>query len=199
MPTGYTAKLMDEGQPFRDFVMGCARAMGALVTMRDDPSDAEIPERFECSKYYPKAEQEARARVALLEGMSDTERVAFGEQQRDAELARHREVVAEAEKANARLEAMADEVRTWVPPTTDHIGLRDFMIEQLYISAATDTYTPRRVAVLEAMTPVALWEEALTGAREHLECATKGLREEAERIAGRNEWVAKLRASLEGE
>ena len=50
MPIGYTSKLHDGDQPFNEFIMSCARAFGALVTMRDDPNDAPIPE-FEVSEY----------------------------------------------------------------------------------------------------------------------------------------------------
>jgi hypothetical protein len=46
MPTGYTAPIAD-GMTFEQFALGCARAFGALVTMRDEPSDAPIPERLE--------------------------------------------------------------------------------------------------------------------------------------------------------
>lgn len=50
MPTGYTADLHDgKDVTFDQFVKQCARGMGALVTLRDAPWDAPLPERFEPS------------------------------------------------------------------------------------------------------------------------------------------------------
>ena len=44
MPTGYTAPVQDgKIVTLKDFAWCCARGMGALVTMREAPSDAEIP------------------------------------------------------------------------------------------------------------------------------------------------------------
>ena len=37
MPTGYTDKIKD-GITFKEYAMGCARAFGALITMRDNPA-----------------------------------------------------------------------------------------------------------------------------------------------------------------
>lgn len=55
MPTGYTANVPD-GITFEQFVWQCARGMGALVMMRDEPTGAPIPERFEPSDYNAKRE-----------------------------------------------------------------------------------------------------------------------------------------------
>ncbi len=51
MPTGYTDAVKD-GITFDQFVLGCARGMGALVMMRDEPSGTPIPERFEPSRFF---------------------------------------------------------------------------------------------------------------------------------------------------
>ena len=59
MPTGYTAKLMEQGQTFPEFIMSCARAFGALIMMRDDPANAPIPEKFEPSDYHVRALKKA--------------------------------------------------------------------------------------------------------------------------------------------
>ena len=60
MPTGYTATLMEKGQTFQEFIMGCARAFGALIEMRDSPNDAPIPDKFEPSDYHAKRLIESR-------------------------------------------------------------------------------------------------------------------------------------------
>ena len=50
MPTEYTDAIAD-GISFNDFMMKCARGMGALIMMSDEPSDAPILEQFEPSDY----------------------------------------------------------------------------------------------------------------------------------------------------
>ena len=67
MPTGYTAELMEKGEPFNRFVMRCARAFGALIDLRDAQMDAPIPEKFEPSDYHVKALAKALAELERLD------------------------------------------------------------------------------------------------------------------------------------
>jgi hypothetical protein len=75
MTTGYTAAIAND-ITFNDFAMRCARAMGALVMMRDEPFDAPIPERFEPSDYHIKKIADASARLLELQAMSEIEAIA---------------------------------------------------------------------------------------------------------------------------
>lgn len=44
MPTGYTNRIQNgEITEFKDFALACARAFGALISMRDDALDAPMP------------------------------------------------------------------------------------------------------------------------------------------------------------
>jgi hypothetical protein len=53
MPTGYTSKIATgEMTSLRHFILTCARGMGALVHMRDEPSDAILPLRLEPDTSY---------------------------------------------------------------------------------------------------------------------------------------------------
>ncbi len=78
MPTGYTAILMEKGQTFQEFIMGCARAFGALIEMRDSPNDAPIPDKFEPSDYHAKRIIELREKLAKFKLMTDAEKESFG-------------------------------------------------------------------------------------------------------------------------
>lgn len=83
MPTGYTAKLHNgEEQTFPEFVMSCARAFGALITMRDDPADAEIPDEFKPSDYHVRELEKARERLSEVEGWT-FDQVSSGGQRRN--------------------------------------------------------------------------------------------------------------------
>jgi len=140
MPTGYTADI-SKGITFNTFAMNCARAFGALVTMRDDPSDAPIPEAFSPSDYHSKAIATEREKLARLDTLSplEAERGAAKEFD-DAETAR---AVRLADRAalRAKYEAMLAAARAWVPPTPEHQGLHDFMVEQIESSIKWDCST----------------------------------------------------------
>src|SRR6056297_1005549 len=59
MPTGYTHQIKD-GISFEKYALGCARAFGATISMRDDPPDAEIPEKFDESDHHLEKIKEAQ-------------------------------------------------------------------------------------------------------------------------------------------
>ena len=74
MPTGYTAIIDDNPKvSFSDFVLRCARGMGACITMREEPNDTPIPERFEPSDYYRDRVERLRGTLARLSSMSDAD------------------------------------------------------------------------------------------------------------------------------
>lgn len=73
MPTGYTEAVQSgEVTEFRDFALRCARAMGALIMMRDDPMDAPIPDEFKPSDWNRKQLDKARFRLADVQCWSDS-------------------------------------------------------------------------------------------------------------------------------
>lgn len=53
MPTGYTYPVC-EGKitEFPDFALSCARAFGALISMREEPMDAPLPDEIAASTNY---------------------------------------------------------------------------------------------------------------------------------------------------
>jgi hypothetical protein len=199
MPTGYTAAVQSgEITEFRDFAMQCARAMGACITMRDEPAGTPIPERFEPhTKYYDEQLAKAEARLAELKAMGP------GAAERAAAAA-HAEAIRAIESRTAkrdehrrRYEAMLAKVREWTPPTDDHGGLREFMIEQLTSSIDFDT------SDCGCEPPVALsWQdwlsEQIRKAEQDIGYHAKKRAEEIARTERRNEWIAALRRSLEG-
>jgi len=62
MPTAYTSFVADnENFTFPEFAMLCAREFGALISMRDEPLDTPVPERFEPDDFYRKQYEAAKA------------------------------------------------------------------------------------------------------------------------------------------
>lgn len=135
MPTGYTANVCDgKVTEFSDFAMQCARAFGALITMRDDPSDAPIPEEFKPSTYSADRYSEAKEKLRELRALTP-------EQVEVRALCAYEEAVARVKqrndadfRQNDRIDAMLAKVAAWTPPTSDHVEMKNFMAEQLRIS-----------------------------------------------------------------
>lgn len=196
MPTGYTAKLMESGQTFQDFVMQCARAFGACVTMRDDDMDAPIPEEFKPSDYSVKRLAEAEDELPRLQAMNDFEMVSFGECKKADSLLSSEKWLAKENEQNKRLEEMEASVNRWTPPSADHAGLKDFMIRQIRVSKNSTGYIERSMAETRAKSPMAFYREAVVNAKRDIEYHTKSQAEEVERAKSRTEWVRKLRSSL---
>lgn len=197
MPTGYTAKLMEEdGVTFKEFALTCARAFGALILMRDDPLDTPIPDAVEPDDYHQKAVFAAIDELRNLESLTAEERIAFGKKRLGDAL---RSVTASrtlAERENARLDAMLAEVEAWEPPSPDHVGMKKFMVEQLTISRNSTDWYAEQVAALTAKTPEAEFADAVDSAKRNIEYHRKHHAEDVERCQGRTVWIRQLKESL---
>lgn len=196
MPTGYTQKLMEEGQSFRDFVMLCARAMGACVEMRDDPLDATIPKRFKPSDYHRKRIKEDRAELTRLVGMSQHQKIKYGQAQKKSDIKRNEEWLARERAQNKRLREMEEQVAAWNPPTKDHSGLKKFMLEQLNISKGNSDYIERSLSAAISKAPMDYYTDAVKVAERSIANAAQHHDQEVERVNGRNDWIEQLRESI---
>lgn len=199
MPTGYTAKLMEAGQSFEEFVMRCARAMGALITMRDEPRDAPIPERFEPNPYYAEELKKAKELLARLEQMGEQAAAQFGQEKQQEALARQNKWLKRESGENRRLADMLTNVENWKPPTEDHRGFKKFMIEQLEKCFNDADFTEREVEKLSSQTPQSFYNSAIEEAAREVAYFIKEINEEFERVKGRNKWITDLRESLKTE
>lgn len=195
MPTGYTAAVAD-GISFEQFVLCCARAMGALIMMRDAPSNAPIPGRFEPSTYNAERLVEARAELDRLSALTSDEIAAATAAFNSAAVARQDDSVKRNDDLRAKYEAMLVRVRDWTPPTTEHEGMKKFMIDQLEQSIDWDC-GGRAYDAPEPLSPEAWLGQAVREASKNIEYHAKANAEEIERTEQRNKWIADLRASLD--
>lgn len=196
MPTGYTAKLYEGAeQSFEEFVWSCVRAMGVAVTMRDDPLDKPVPERFGGhDSYYEKRIAEHEAEWARLENMSLTDCDDAAELEYETERGRVEEANRKDAELRSRYESMLAQVLAWEPPTTEHEGLKKFMADQLTESIRFDTGHHRSLPSKKTGTE---WRrERIERLTSDLEYARKHLHEERERAEGRNDWLRALRLSV---
>lgn len=195
MPTGYTHNVGDGTlTEFRDFALQCARAFGALITMRDAPADAPIPDVIEPSSYYSGRLAESEALLAALDRMGDDEIRQAAQADNDARMEAYRKRCQDVQDTRDRYLAMLEKVQAWTPPTPDHERMKSFMAEQLADSIACDcSYTPEAPVLMSATD----WLNArLEDLKQQIETHRKNDAEERRRAAERTAWVAALRASL---
>jgi hypothetical protein len=191
MPTEYTADLP---KTFPEFALRCARAFGATIEMRDDAPDAPIPDEFKPSGYHVKGLREAQV------GFNKVSKWTAAEAEREAEKSYTKALKAwEAYgKKNEALEkqycAMIGEVKTWLPPTRDHVEMKKFMLQQLEEGLKFDcngSYEkPRRVSGSAYKT------EQMAHFTRGIEYHTEEGEKEREQAEERTRWVRDLRESL---
>lgn len=194
MPTGYTAAVIDgKTTEFPEFAMSCARAFGALITMRDDPMDAPIPEQIDASTTYHDTHiASAKARLLQLQDMSPEDAASSAKAAHDDALNHRNQYLAERDIESARLNTMLKKVHAWAPPTPDHDGMKKFMIEQLTMSMPGD-YAPSVPAFQSGEEwRVSEIKKAEHDIAYHIAERTK----EIDRAESRTAWIKSLRASL---
>jgi hypothetical protein len=195
MPTGYTSRLCDGPQTFEEFVMGCARAFGAMIEMRDMDASAPIPEEFKPSDYHQKAIADARERLAKFKAMSELEAEKLAIAEYDEAVTTHHKRREDRRALRDRLGAMMRDVREWVPPTPDHQGMKEFMLGQLETTAefdGRDWKIPEPDLVSGADYRLAGVKRALKDIAYH----TVEHDKEVEWCRSRSAWVRALRESL---
>lgn len=134
MPTGFTEDLCKKDVPFEKFVLNCARA--CIGSMRD--SSGPLPERFSPPTYYRDEIRKDQAKLAALKAMTAAEVEDAADRDYTKALQEREKYVAEVKERRERLMAMRTRVAAWLPPTRDHEGLRQFMIEQLDLTLKHD-------------------------------------------------------------
>lgn len=194
MPTGYTSTIKD-GISFQNFVLLCARAFGALVTMRDESFDAPIPNEFQPSDYHDKKLKKAQERLIELKTLSLKD---CGEQSMvdyKKELTEYEKTVADSKTLETKYRNMLSNVDSWIPPTPDHVELKNFMRSQILQSIDFDCSLdylekPKLLTATKWLTHEinkSLWD---------IEYHTKENEEEIQRVNKRNQWIRELRKSI---
>lgn len=198
MATGYTAKLMEEGETFQEYALRCARAFGALIHMRDDPLDAPIPEHVAPSDWSKKKLAAAKTELERLENMGGNERIAFGEQAHAEDIVRRRASLDRDRAENARLMLMREQVEAWTPPSPEHLTYKKFMLDQITLSLHDLEFGEKYLSAAEEKAPVSYYAAAVAGAERDIEYHAAEQVKEVERAESRSLWIQQLRASLSG-
>lgn len=194
MPTGYTAAVKD-GISFEQFTWSCARAFGALMLMRDEPSDAPIPEAFKPSDFYSKCLEKAESRLAALKAMTPEEAQAAAAASYAQVAKQIDDHKAEAQELRNKYSEMLAKVDQWAPPTPEHQGLKDFMAEQLRQSIDFDCSTSYLTEPVQKDGPTWL-AESIADAEHQIKRYLEQHAEEVTRTEQRNAWIKALRESV---
>lgn len=196
MPTGYTCDVQSgKIKDFKTFATQCVRAMGVCISMRDDSWDTPIPDRFEPNtKYYDDAIAKAQEQLTELQAMSiaDAEQALLKEH--EERLARNVEYRDKEKKELKNYKDMLDKVEAWIPPTPEHVGLKEFMQEQLNSSIKFDCGDYSETA--ELVTPQVWIANGIAKASRDIAYYAEERAKEIERTEQRNKWLEEFRKSL---
>jgi len=201
MPTGYTSKIYDgKEQTGKEFVMTCARAFGALMNMRDEPSDAVIPEEFKPSTYHSKQLELAREKLAECAKITLEEANVFIEEEHTKRINEDQQYYDKTMYLKYRYEKTLEQVEKWIPPTKEHIKLKEYAIDQLKQSIEFDCSnlyseydTTERY---KKETPQEYIESKMSSCLENIKYHTEKLEAEIKGTNERNLWIKQLRDSL---
>lgn len=199
MPTGYTADLYDgKDVSFEGFTLNCARAFGALVSLRDEP-DTEIPDEFKVDEYYVEKFEEAKEELEKAKQMTDEDFAAEAEKTFAREKESLLRTIEERKAIRKRYENMLEQVEQWVPPTEAHIELKNFMISQLKDSIQADgltDYYEKKLAELTLETVEEAKERIVSNAQWDFNYTNEQLEKQIAMAKYRTEWVSQLCKSL---
>ena len=195
MPTGYTADIPD-GITFEQYAMNCARAFGALVTMRDEPSGAAIPEQFQPSTYDLEKVQKYTDELQLLNSMTLEQAEVRAESDYQEKLEHRQNSMDRSNRTLDAYEKMLEQAKMYKSPSPDHDEFAKFMIEQIETSIKFDARIfPKKVERLSST----LWlAKKIADAESSIKFHSAQHLEEVTRTNERNRWVKQLRESLEG-
>ena len=194
MATGYTADIQ-KGIDFQTFVMRCARNFGALVMMRDEQMNAEIPMVFEPSSYHKDAMERAEATLIEAKKMSIETAKILSEQEHTDAVSSNEKIISEKLDLETKYALMLDKVKAWTPPTTEHENMKKFMIDQIEESIKFDcdiTYNSEPIV----LSPEKWLGEYIDEHAKDLGYHVKEWYAEVSRCKERTEWVDQLRKSL---
>jgi hypothetical protein len=205
MPTGYTAEIIDgKVTTFKEFAQKCMRAFGSTIHMRDEPLDKKyVPRKVE--KYYIESVKEAKKKLDELKKADDQFFINKVKGELKSDYTYYEEKLEKVLESKARLDSILKDAKNWSPPTEDHTGIKDFMIQQLEetlkYDGNTEYYETELKEIKKKMeSPIdisTIRKEMIEDAEEDLENSKNRLEEEIKRCDDSNKWVEEFLKSIE--
>lgn len=204
MPTGYTAGIIDgKITTFEQFATQCSRAFGATIHMRDNPLDSPYEPRTP-SEYYVNSLQSQREKLEETKTMTDEAIVQDFENLLNDSLKYHERELEKTKVNLGRLNSIMESAKSWVPPTEDHEGVRDYMIDQLEITIKADgdpSYHVNKIVqakkeLEEGIDPKVYREEKIKEIEDRISYYGAEVQKELERCKQSNDWMDKFLESI---
>lgn len=198
MATGYTHDIKN-GITFEQFALSCARNFGACIEMRDDPSDKPIPKKFKVDSYHVKELKEAKTKLKNIKKLSLSKCEKLAQKEFKEEANRLNEMIEDSTSLQAKYKEMLEKVTNYVPPTPDHVGLKEFMVSQIKQSMEFDcdvTYYKKQLDEVKLLKGEEFKAKEIVNYSRDIAYHQEQFRKEKERVERNNKWISKLRESL---
>ena len=203
MPTGYTAGILDgKITTFQQFAKQCMRAFGATIHMRDDDMDAEFQKRTP-SDYYINEISKAKKSLKDAEKLSDKVIISIKKKELEKDKKYHIKSIKKIKIDAKKMNKILKDIEAWQPPTSDHTGIKEFMIEQITTTIDFDCktkYHDEGLAKIESellkLNAKHIRKEMVAKAKKDLAYHTKQYNEDVERCNKSNKWVDDFISSL---
>lgn len=203
MPTGYTAGILDgKITTFPQFAKKCMRAFGATMHMRDDDTEAEYKPRMP-SDWHEKELAKAQDKLKEVEKLSDEQIIEKRTSELTEDKKRYLEYIDKANDGLAKMNVILQDVRKWQPPTSEHQGIKDFMVEQIKTTIEHDCKTDYWEKELEKCEQELKYpnakeirEKMISGAEWSVNYHREHLKKEIDGCASSNQWVSDFINSL---
>lgn len=199
MPTGYTAYIEDgEVSTGKDFLTLCCRNFGVCIDMKEDSLSKPIPEKFEPDTYYKQRYENAL--LELEEAKSLTKETAINRIKSDRK--NREDGIAKAIKKNEETKAkylkVRNEVEKWIPPTSEHVNLKKFALEQIDMCDCdyTDFYNRELENIRREIIPEDYIKDNIAVCEKSVQRAKSDYESEIQRTNERNMWLQSFRNSF---
>lgn len=192
MPSGLTCDIKND-QSFRNFVLTCSRQFGALIHMRDDEIGPHVKHRTP-SDYHDEQIKKLSEELKEIESMIDEEVSARCYSEYNSAVEHLLEREEQDQILKFKYENMLKKAYEWIPPTQDHVNLKELMIDQLKKSIEWDC--SYKYSTPERLTPKEWKNTQIKRIKDSIKYHEKSAKEEIERCNGANAWIDALLASL---
>jgi hypothetical protein len=171
--------------------------------MRDHPLDSPYEPRTP-SEYYVNSLQSQREKLEETKTMTDEAIVRDFENLLNDSLKYHERELEKTKVNLGRLNSIMESAKSWVPPTEDHEGVRDYMIDQLEITIKADgdpSYHVNKIVqakkeLEEGIDPKVYREERIKEIEDRISYYEVEVQKELERCKDSNEWMDKFLESI---
>jgi hypothetical protein len=205
MPSGYTSEIYDGKKiTFETFLLQCAKQFGACIMQRDGPFH-EPPQL-----QIPDIEHHENELKILISKKNEINKLSDSQILKNHTILLNKIIKENTKsklnhiKLRIRYLAMLENVNNWTPPTSDHVNLKNFMIEQLNSSIEWDCNTDYNDKVIEEskkelnekLKAKIIRHDLITDVDRDIKYHQEQIAKEIQVTNGRNEWISALYNSL---